>query len=61
MWLFINIINSFVYFFQVNGFPTIFLYRDGEKITEYNGSRSLEDLYQFVMKHANDVKDKDEL
>ncbi|XP_059469333.1 thioredoxin domain-containing protein 5 [Neocloeon triangulifer] len=45
---------------EVNGFPTVFIYRDGEKITEYNGSRSLDDLYQFVLKHS-EAKDKDEL
>ncbi|XP_031628357.1 thioredoxin domain-containing protein 5 [Contarinia nasturtii] len=36
----------------VDGFPTVFLYKDGEKVEEYNGSRSLEDLFEFVSKHA---------
>jgi len=36
---------------QVDGFPTLFLYRDGEKVAEYTGSRSLDDLYEFVIKH----------
>lgn len=36
---------------EVEGFPTIFLYKDGQKISEYSGSRSLEDLYDFVVKH----------
>lgn len=44
---------------EVNGFPTLFLYKDGAKITEYNGSRSLEDLFDFVEKHA--VEKHDEL
>lgn len=35
---------------KVNGFPTMFLYQDGKKIEEYDGSRSLEDLYSFVSK-----------
>lgn len=37
---------------SVDGFPTIFIYKDGEKIEEYNGSRSLDDLFQYVSKHA---------
>ncbi|GLH07390.1 Thioredoxin domain-containing protein 5 homolog [Gryllus bimaculatus] len=36
---------------EVDGFPTLFLYKNGEKIEEYNGSRSLDDLYEFVLKH----------
>lgn len=35
----------------VDGYPSLFLYKDGEKISEYNGSRSLDDLYEFVVKH----------
>lgn len=37
---------------NVDGFPTIFIYKNGKKIEEYNGSRSLDDLYEFVTKHA---------
>lgn len=37
---------------EVDGFPTLFIYKNGEKVNEYNGSRSLEDLYDFVIKHA---------
>lgn len=36
----------------VDGFPTIFIYKNGEKVEEYNGSRSLDDLFEFVSKHA---------
>lgn len=36
----------------VDGFPTIFLYKNGDKIEEYSGSRSLEDLHTYVSKHA---------
>jgi thioredoxin domain-containing protein 5 len=39
---------------EVNGFPTLFIYKNGEKITEYNGSRSLEDLYDFVNRYTTD-------
>lgn len=35
----------------VDGFPTIFLYKKGNKIEEYNGNRSLDDLFEFVSKH----------
>lgn len=44
---------------EVNGFPTIFLYRGGEKLGEYNGNRSLEDLHDFVTQHLG--SDHDEL
>lgn len=44
---------------EVNGFPTIFLYRGGEKLGEYNGNRSLEDLHDFVTRHLG--TDHDEL
>lgn len=37
---------------QVNGFPTLFIYKDGEKLSEYNGSRSLEDLVDFIKTHV---------
>lgn len=36
----------------VDGFPTIFLYKNGKKVEEYNGNRSLDELYEFVNKHA---------
>lgn len=36
---------------EVDGFPTLFLYKDGKKLAEYTGSRSLDDMYEFVMKH----------
>lgn len=37
---------------EVDGFPTLFLYKDGRKLSEYNGSRTLDDLYEFVMNHV---------
>jgi len=36
---------------EVEGFPTLLLYKDGARMQEYKGSRSLEDLYEFVSKH----------
>ncbi|CAL7952314.1 unnamed protein product [Xylocopa violacea] len=43
---------------EVDGFPTLYLYRDGLKVSEYNGARNLDDLYEFVM---NYVQPHDEL
>lgn len=43
---------------EVNGFPTLYVYRDGQKVTEYDGSRSLEDLYDFVQKHSEAKHDE---
>ena len=34
----------------VNGFPTLNIYKDGQKADEYNGKRDLEDLVAFVEK-----------
>lgn len=39
---------------EVEGFPTLFLYKNGKKISEYNGSRTLDDLYEFIVKHQQD-------
>ncbi|KAJ8917127.1 hypothetical protein NQ315_012617 [Exocentrus adspersus] len=36
---------------EVEGFPSMFLYKNGVKVSEYSGSRSLDDLYDFVVKH----------
>jgi len=38
---------------EVEGFPTVFLYKNGKKISEYNGNRSLQDLYEFVNQHLS--------
>ncbi|XP_050293337.1 thioredoxin domain-containing protein 5 homolog [Anthonomus grandis grandis] len=36
---------------EINGFPTLYLYKDGQKISEYNGNRGLDDLADFVNQH----------
>lgn len=36
---------------RIDGFPTIYLYKDGEMISEYHGDRSLEDLSDFIQGH----------
>lgn len=49
----------------MNGFPTLNIYKDGEKVEEFNGKRGLEDLVAFVDKAVagSEAKkdDKDEL
>lgn len=36
---------------KVDGFPSLYLYRNGHKVDEYNGSRNLDDLYDYVIKN----------
>ena len=43
-----EVINKLNYEAQVQGFPTIELRRNGEKIAEYNGDRSTKDLEKFI-------------
>merc|ERR1719367_1256669 len=42
----------------VNGFPTLHLYKDGKKVEEFSGKRTIEALEAFVNKHRTK---KDEL
>ena len=44
----------------MNGFPTLNIYKDGEKVDEFNGKRGLEDLAAFVDKTSG-KEAKDEL
>lgn len=43
---------------DVNGFPTLYIYKDGEKLSEYNGNRSLDDLFEFVNRHIGSSRDE---
>ena len=36
---------------NVGGYPTLFLFKDGDNIQRYTGGRSLEELIAFVDKH----------
>ncbi|XP_050712885.1 thioredoxin domain-containing protein 5-like [Eriocheir sinensis] len=36
---------------NVDGFPTLFLYKDGSKVSEYNGDRSLNDMVNFISRN----------
>lgn len=42
----------------VKGFPTLNIYKDGKKITEYSGKRGLEELEAFVKEHSETKKDE---
>lgn len=36
---------------NVDGFPTLFLYKNGAKVSEYNGDRSLDDMVNFITRN----------
>lgn len=42
----------------VTGFPTLNIYKNGEKIEEYKGKRTVEELEAFVNKHLEVPKDE---
>ena len=45
----LDLLTRFIWFrFQVRGFPTLLLFRNGEQFGEHNGGRELETLYKFV-------------
>ncbi|XP_047349367.1 thioredoxin domain-containing protein 5 homolog [Vespa velutina] len=54
----LNTSKQLCYEQEVDGFPTLYLYRNGRKVSEYNGPRNLDDLYGFVMNH---LRSHDEL
>lgn len=43
---------------DVNGFPTLYIYKNGEKISEYSGNRSLDDLFEFVNRQVDSSRDE---
>ncbi|XP_058031954.1 thioredoxin domain-containing protein 5 isoform X2 [Ahaetulla prasina] len=40
--------------FSVHGYPTLLLFRSGEKITEHTGARDLDTLHNFVLGQSKD-------
>ncbi|KAM5156652.1 thioredoxin domain-containing protein 5 [Mantella aurantiaca] len=40
--------------FSVQGYPTLLLFRGGEKVSEHEGARDLETLQGFVLRHSRD-------
>ncbi|XP_043515589.1 thioredoxin domain-containing protein 5 homolog [Frieseomelitta varia] len=46
---------------EVDGFPTLYLYRDGLKVSEYNGARNLDEIYEFIMNYIQHDDQHDEL
>ncbi|PWN29853.1 thioredoxin-like protein [Jaminaea rosea] len=41
---------------KVRGYPSLFLYQDGQKVDEYRGNRSFEDLMSFTTAKASDYR-----
>jgi thioredoxin domain-containing protein 5 len=46
---------------DVDGFPTLNIYKDGMKITEYTGKQTLEDLAEFIEAWQHPWNTKDDL
>lgn len=46
--------------FNIKGFPTLKYFQDGSFKTDYNGKRTVDDIYKFV-KNGGVGSDKDEL
>ncbi|XP_069776963.1 thioredoxin domain-containing protein 5 isoform X2 [Narcine bancroftii] len=40
--------------YSVRGYPTLVLFRGGQKLTEHNGARDLDTLHNFILQQAKD-------
>lgn len=44
--------------FNIEGFPTIKLFKNGKYVKDYTGKRTVEEIKRFVMHNLNDKKDE---
>lgn len=44
--------------YQISGFPTIKLFKNGKFIADYTGKRTVEDIKRFALNHLSDKKDE---
>lgn len=46
--------------FDVKGYPTMIMLRDGKRVTDFKGKRTYDDILQFVERHVSGEADRDE-
>ena len=51
LWFVQNLFKIFLFVSQVNGFPTLIMFKDGAKVEEYREKRGLDELQAFIKKH----------
>jgi thioredoxin domain-containing protein 5 len=44
--------------YRVDGYPTLLLFKDGQRVAEYEDERTLEMLFDYVTAHVTAVKDE---
>lgn len=44
--------------YEISGFPTLKLFKNGVYVADYEGRRTVDDLYQFMRKNASPKKDE---
>ena len=43
---------------EIDGYPTLLLYQNGRRVIEFDGERTLDNLYMFLLSHSGTVKDE---
>jgi|ETNmetMinimDraft_21_1059911.scaffolds.fasta_scaffold292608_1 thioredoxin-like negative regulator of GroEL len=43
---------------SIRGYPSIVLFKDGRLVSEYNGNRVADDMFNFVKPHINEKNDE---